>query len=582
MLKAFKTYYSFLWRYKFSFITFIFALLVFSILSNLQPLFLKLFIDNIPKSDLSLLFKIFVFYILSRIFTVVADVVGGIYGDRMLMNASRDVRLEYFKKINDLDFAYHLSKKTGSLISAVKRGDSAFFDMHYVLHWRIVSICISFLIMAFFFSRLNIYLFLSLMVSLLVTVLIGKKLVKVNLHSRKAFLEKDDHIMDVLIDNLNNFDTVKLFAKEKWEHRRLVNLHLDWYKKFYLFTRSFRSIDINIGMIGNFSIFSILIIGLVQFQKGIITIGDYIMVVSFITSFYPRLFELIYETRHLVTATVDLEKYFKVFDEEIKVPDPINPVIKKNIQGKIDFKNISFIYPDNKNHALKNFSLSIKSGESIALVGKSGAGKSTLGKLILHYYNIQKGEILIDDVNINSYTKSNLRSFIGVVPQEPILFNDTIGYNIAYSRPQSSKKEIISATRLANLHDFIMTLPKKYDTVVGERGIRLSGGQRQRLAIARVILANPDIILFDEATSQLDSISEKLIRTSLRNASKNKTTIIIAHRLSTISWVDKIVVIDNGKIVETGTHQELIKNKNSLYNHFWELQSDQVSNEISL
>ncbi len=582
MLKTLKRYYSFLWRYKTYFIVFFCAFSIYAISANIQPYFFKLFIDNIPKSNFGNLFKIFIAYILARIINVIADVISGISGDRMLMNSSRDVRLEYFKKINDLDFAYHLSKKIGTLISAVKRGDNAFFDVHYVLHWRMGSVFISFLIMLFFFSRLNIYLLLSLLVSLAVTIIIGKKLIRNNLTTRKAFLEKDDHIMDVLIDNLNNFDTVKLFAKEQWEHNRLSDLHREWYQKFYLFTKSFRQIDINIGMIGNLSIFSILVLGLFQFKNGMITIGDYIMVVSFITSFYPRLFEVIYETRQMVTATVDLEKYFKVFDEEIKVPDPINPVKKKNVLGKIEFKNVSFIYPDNKKNALDNFSLSIQPGESVALVGKSGAGKTTIGKLILHYYDIHHGEILLDDVNINKYTKSNLRSFIGVVPQEPILFNDTIAYNIAYSKPAASKRQIIAATKLANLHDFIMTLPKKYDTLVGERGIRLSGGQRQRLAIARVILANPDIILFDEATSQLDSISEKLIRTALKHACKNKTTIIIAHRLSTISWVDKILVLDNGKVVETGTHKELVDNKNSLYNHFWQLQSDQVSNEISL
>jgi ATP-binding cassette subfamily B protein len=189
---------------------------------------------------------------------------------------------------------------------------------------------------------------------------------------------------------------------------------------------------------------------------------------------------------------------------------------------------------------------------------------------------------LVDDINIKKYNKSKLRSFIGVVPQEPILFNDTILYNIAYSKNKATKKQVVAASKAAHLHDFIMSLPKKYNTIVGERGVKLSGGQRQRLAIARVILADPDIVLFDEATSQLDSISEKLIREALRYVCKNKTTIIIAHRLSTISWVNKILVLDKGKIIESGTHQKLLKDKKSLYNQFWQLQSDQVSEEIDL
>ncbi len=582
MVKTFKTYYSFLWRYKIAFLGFFVTFVIFAILSNIQPYFFKLFVDNIPKNNSTFLLNIFIIYILVRLVSLIADVASSFFGDKMLINASRDARLSFFKKINELDFAYHISKKTGSLISAVKRGDNAFFDAHFILHRHIGNIFISLLVMFFFFVRLNIYLLLALFVSMIISFFISQKLIKNNLKIRKNFLAKDDHIMDTLIDNLNNFDTVKLFAKEKWEHQRLSRLHLGWFKHFFLFTQSFRTINISSGIIGNLSIFAILFLGLVQFQQGMITIGDYIMVVTYITSFFPRLLELIYQMRHLLISSIDLKKYFQIFDEKIQVPDPSHPVRVKDIKGKIEFKNVSFTYPDNDNKALNNFSLNIKPGQSIALVGKSGVGKTTISKLILRYYDVQQGEILLDDININRYTKSKLRSFIGVVPQEPILFNDTIMYNIAYSKNRASKQQVISASKAAHLHDFIMSLPQKYNTIVGERGIKLSGGQRQRLAIARVILANPDIILFDEATSQLDSISEKLIRQSLRYACKNKTTIIIAHRLSTIAWVDKILVLNKGKVVESGTHTKLVNNSKSLYNKFWRLQSDHISEDTLL
>jgi len=582
MIKALKTYYSFLWRYKVAFFGFFVTFVIFAVLNNVQPYFFKLFVDNIPQNNSVFLLNIFIIYILVRIVSLIADVTSVFFGDTMLIKASRDARLSFFKKINELDFAYHISKKTGSLISAVKRGDSAFFNTHFILHRHIGKIIISLLVMIFFFLRLNIYLLLALFASMLVSFLISQKLIKDNLKIRKKFLAEDDYIMDTLIDNLNNFDTVKLFAKEKWEHKRLSNLHFSWFKQFNLFTQSFRTINISSGIIGNLSIFTILFLGLIQFRQGIITIGDYIMIVTYITSFYPQVLELIYEMRHLLISVIDLEKYFQVFDQKIQVPDPIHPVRCKNIKGKIEFKNVSFTYPDNNTKALNNFSLTIKPGQSVALVGKSGVGKTTISKLILRYYDVQQGEILLDDININRYAKSKLRSFIGVVPQEPILFNDTILYNIAYSKNKASKKQIISASKAAYLHEFIMSLPKKYDTIVGERGIKLSGGQRQRLAIARVILANPDIVLFDEATSQLDSISEKLIREALRHACKDKTTIIIAHRLSTISWVNKILVLDKGKVIESGAHSKLIKDKNSLYTKFWRLQSDHASQETLL
>jgi len=208
----------------------------------------------------------------------------------------------------------------------------------------------------------------------------------------------------------------------------------------------------------------------------------------------------------------------------------------------------------------------------VALVGRSGSGKTTLGKLLMRFYDIDSGEITIDGINIKDFTKSTLRGFIGVVPQEPILFNNSIAYNIGYGKPGTAITAIRAAAKLANIDDFVESLPDKYQTEVGERGVKLSGGQKQRLAIARMILADPDIVVFDEATSHLDSESEKLIQDAFWKARRGKTTIIIAHRLSTIMRADKIVVMEHGKIRETGTHEGLLKKKDSLYSHFWNLQ----------
>lgn len=542
-------------------------------LGSVQPYFFKIIIDDIPSASTRNIITIFSIYVIIRIFTVLSDVYAGIFGDKMLGVASRDVRLKFFQKINDLDFAYHLSKRTGSLISAIKRGDSAFFDLHFILHWRMGSILVNFVIMAVFFSRLNIWLLLATIISFGINALYAKTLIRNNVRARKVFIESEDHVMDLITDNLLNYETVKLFAKEKWELNRLKYVHVDWLERFYKFTKTFRAIDIAVGIIGNLGIFSVLILGLIQLRLNMITVGEYIMIVGFIFSFYPRFFELIYESRRLIQATIDIEKYFKVLSEPILVPDPIKPIKKRNIAGEIEFKNVTFYYPDTKKPALKDFSLLIRPGQSIALVGQSGVGKTTIGKLLLRFYDVQKGEILLDGTNIKKFTKSQLRSYMGVVPQEPILFNDTIGYNIAYGNTKVSQQEIVAAAQMANLDDFINTLPKKYDTTVGERGVKLSGGQKQRLAIARMILANPDIVIFDEATSQLDSESEKKIQSAFWKAVKNKTTIIIAHRLSTVINAEKIVVLDKGKIAQIGPHHELIKNTDSIYSHFWQLQT---------
>ena len=221
---------------------------------------------------------------------------------------------------------------------------------------------------------------------------------------------------------------------------------------------------------------------------------------------------------------------------------------------------------------MNGIDLKIEQGQAVALIGRSGSGKTTLVKLLMRFYDLNGGEICLDGINIRDFTKDRLRSFIGVVPQEPILFNNTIAYNIGYSKARPKLDEIRAAAKLANIDEFIQGLPKKYATEVGERGVKLSGGQKQRLAIARMILSDPDIVIFDEATSQLDSESEKLIQDAFWKARRGKTTIIVAHRLSTVMRADKIVVIENGKIKESGTHESLLRAKDSLYSHFWNLQ----------
>ncbi|MGB9637446.1 MAG: ABC transporter ATP-binding protein, partial [Microgenomates group bacterium] len=305
---------------------------------------------------------------------------------------------------------------------------------------------------------------------------------------------------------------------------------------------------------------------------GQISIGDFVMIASFMTGFYYVFFELLWRLRNIARYYVDIKNYFSILDEEIMVKDPEKPEKITEVKGNIDFHHVSFNYGDFRSSVLKDINLSIKAGESVAFVGRSGAGKTTLIKLLLRFYDVSEGEILLDGVNIKNLPKGQLRSYIGIVPQEPILFNNTIGYNIAYGSEKPTQKEIEEATKMANLHEFIEGLPEKYETPVGERGIKLSGGQKQRLAIARMLLSNPKIIVFDEATSNLDSESEKLIQEALWKVAQGRTVLIIAHRFSTVRKADKIVVLEDGKIVQVGSHKELIADSNGLYHYLWNLQ----------
>ncbi|MFA6369345.1 MAG: ABC transporter ATP-binding protein [Candidatus Shapirobacteria bacterium] len=574
MWKIYLKYSRFLWKYRKMMLGFWISLVLTVILDNLSPYFYKLFIDIIPTEKWTILFKILMLYVGSRLLSEILENVMRSLGDLALFPASRDARSGVVKKIHKLDFAFHTSKSTGSLISLIKRGDGAFFDFFHSVNINISRTLIGFIIMLIFLFRVRWEFAALSFVSFGLILLSSRKLIRNNMKARKFFNESEDEISEIIVDNLINFETVKLFAKEKWEQKRLLNSFETWIKKLWDYSMSFRIINLVVAGIGNLGLALVLLLGIKYLSTKTITMGDYILIISFITTFYYQFFELIYVLRDVAKQTVDMEKYFGILDEKEKVKDPKNAIILDKIKGEISFKEVNFNYPKNKNKAVKNINLIIKPGQSVAFVGHSGVGKTTLVKLLMRFYDPNSGEILLDGINIKKLKKSNLRSFMGVVPQEPVMFNKSIKYNIAYGIDDVNEESIKAAAKLANLDEFICSLSKKYETNVGERGVKLSGGQKQRLAIARMILKNPEIIIFDEATSQLDSESEKLIQDAFWKAAENKTTIIIAHRLSTIIKAEKIVVMEKGEIKEVGSHRKLLADENSLYSKFWKLQSD--------
>ncbi len=397
-------------------------------------------------------------------------------------------------------------------------------------------------------------------------------LIKLNMATRKKFNEAEDEVSAVITDNLLNYETVKFFAQENKEGKRLAKSFVGWTKTIWGFSNSFRLMDISLGTLSGLGMFWIMTVVVKMLAKGQVGVGDFVMISGFITGFYYRFFSLFFQLRNIAKSFIDLEKYFQILDNPIKVKDPAVPKQIEKFRGKIKFDQVSFRYPSNRKQVLSKINLVIPQGESVALVGKSGAGKSTVVKLLLRFYDPTRGKIEVDGVDIKKMTKSYLRSFMGVVPQEPILFNNTIGFNIGYGKKRAKLWEIKKAAQMANLADFIEGLPDKYETQVGERGIKLSGGQKQRLAIARALLADSPIIIFDEATSNLDSESEGKIQEALWSAAKNRTLIIIAHRFATIRRAKRIVVFDKGRIVETGDHQKLIKKENGVYKKLWTLQ----------
>lgn len=575
MKKTYGTFLAFIWKYRTRSILAALLLGLFGVIQSVQPYFYKLFIEALPTKSYDKLLTIFLLYAGLRFFQVVVDVLSSNIADGPLLNGARDARLAVFRKIQDLDFAFHLSRSTGSLISIFKRGDTAFFNLFQNMI-NLYLIAIQLVVMLTIFGQINIIVMALMLGTFLICLVATYIAIKYNIGKRRIFNRWEDQVSAVIVDNLINYETVKYFGKEQRESHRLIEVFVNWTKSVWGYANSFRAIDAIVGFSGNIGFFIILMISMKQYLAGYMSLADVILIIGFISSFYPKLFEMVYKLRELAKSYTDIEDYFSILDLKEQVADPQTPKTLGKVRGLISFKSISFSYKDGKQNAIENFSLDIQPGESIAFVGQSGVGKTTIVKLLLRFFDVNSGTIEIDGINIKDFTKSTLRSYIGVVPQEPVLFNNTMAFNIGYGRDEVSSASLKRAAKMANLDEYIDTLPQKYETQVGERGVRLSGGQKQRLAIARMILSNPDIIIFDEATSQLDSVSERLIQDAFWKVSKNKTTLIIAHRLSTVVHADKIVVMNESGIAEVGTHKELLQIPNGIYKHYWDLQIEEI------
>ena len=570
-MKYLKRFFSFLGKYKWRLVLFLFVVAVSVTISTIRPYWLKMILETAQAND----YKGILFYFLLFGFsTFTAEWISNLayfLGDRILFPVAREIRETIFKKVLELDFAYHVNKSTGALISAFKRGDGAVFNIFHDIFNELFRILIALLVTLYFLTITSPKLAILLLILFTLNMLIIWWLVKVNLKTRSDFNAAEDDVSGVIADSVLNYETVKFFAGEKKEQYRLSQKFNVWNKALWRYGNSFRLMDISIGTLSGLGMLFILWLVIKGLGKQF-TLGDLVMVSGFLTLFYSQFFNLFSRIRSIVKNMVDLERYFEILDNEIQVKDPKKETLPEKPMGKLEFINVGFLYPADQEMVLSGINLKIKSGQQIAFCGRSGAGKTTLIKLLLRFYDPTRGIIKLDGMDIKKMKKSNLRKFISVVPQEPIMFNNTIKFNLAYGKESASNKEIEEAAQKANILDFIESLPNNWQTQVGERGIKLSGGQKQRLAIARALLTNPKVLVFDEATSNLDSESESKIKASLEEVAKERTVIIIAHRFPTIRNADKIFVLDAGTIVEEGNHERLIA-KNGLYKMLWTLQA---------
>jgi len=387
---------------------------------------------------------------------------------------------------------------------------------------------------------------------------------------RRTMNDSDSKANTRAIDSLLNYETVKYFSNEAYEARRYDESLEVWENAAVRNQTSLAALNAGQSLIVAIGVTALMFLAAHHVAQGSMTIGDLVLVNVFMIQLYLPLHFLGFVYREIKHSLADMEKMFTLLEENTEVQDKPGATPLQVSGGVIRFEQVNFSY-DVKRPILFDLSFEIPAGGKLAVVGSSGAGKSTLSRLLFRFYDVSGGRILIDGQDIRDVTQTSLRAAIGIVPQDTVLFNDSIYYNIAYGRPDASEEEVIQAAKHAHIHSFIESLPDKYQSTVGERGLKLSGGEKQRVAIARAILKNPRILIFDEATSALDSKSEKAIQAELKEISENRTTLVIAHRLSTIIDADRIIVLDHGRIAESGTHRDLLE-RNGLYAHMWSLQ----------
>ncbi len=571
MKNLLKVYFYYIKKYKFSFFIGLFFIIIASIIQNIPNILIKDLIDSIENFDKDQVIYIAILMTGSGILTMFFTLIGNVIQDSYLIKTSRDLKLQIVDHLQKVDYKFHAETKGGKLISIIKRGDGAFWSLSLEIHRFLVTPIVSFLIAISVFYKINTQLAMIIASSLFLNTLGAILLVRINLKYRRRLNSVEDKITGYIADNILNFEIVAIFAQERNEVKRIKNKYRIWINRLWQYAITYRVIEMWTTLLSAVSIFLLIYISIKQVENSSMTTGDFAMVITFSITLFPKFESIIYRFRDIVKKYADLEKYLNILLISNEIKEKPNAKKLKIKKGKIVFENVTFKY-QNSGKVLKNIDLTINPKETIAFVGESGVGKTTLVKLLFRFYDPVSGKILIDDQDLRDVTIESIRQNIGMVPQDVLLFNNSIKFNISYPKPNISLKNIKKYTKKAALDKYINSLEKEYDTIVGERGIKLSGGQRQRLAIARVLVENPKILILDEATSQLDSESERIIQKAFHDLAKDRTTIIIAHRLSTIMHVDKIVVLDKGRIVEIGKHDELLK-KNGIYAKLWKIQT---------
>ena len=486
-------------------------------------------------------------------------------------HAQRSIATLTFGHLHKLSLRYHLEKRTGGISRVIERGIRSIDFLFRFLLFNIGPTLLQLTLAGIAFWVAYSWEFALIAVGVVVAYIwFTVVTTEWRLRFRRDMNTKDTEANSKAIDSLLNYETVKYFNAEQYETRR-YDKAMEGYQKAAILSRtSLATVNIGQSFLMNIGLVGLVLLATQRALTGEMTTGDILTITLVMMQVYRPLNILGFAYREIKQALTDMEKMFALLDLQPEIQDCPDAIKLNGDQADINFSGVCFRY-ESERSILKDVSFTIKRGDTVAVVGPTGAGKSTLSRILFRFYDIEAGSVHINGHDITKISLESLRKFIGIVPQDTVLFNDTIGYNIGYANPAASQEDIEKVAKNAQIHDFIKSLPNGYKTLVGERGLKLSGGEKQRVAIARTLLKNPAILILDEATSALDSVTEEGIQSALEAVSANRTTLVIAHRLSTIVNADKIIVMDKGKIVEQGKHTQLLK-KNRLYKELWEQQ----------
>ena len=491
---------------------------------------------------------------------------------RVGQRALRSLALETFTHIHRLSMRYHITRKTGGLSRIIERGVKGVDFLLRFLLFSIGPLILELTMVAIIFAVMfNVWYMAVVVVTIWAYVTYTFKVTEWRVKIRKAMNDQDTDANQKAIDSLLNFETVKYFGAEAREAERYDGAMAQYERLAVRTGQSLSVLNFGQSLIITTGLVAVMVMAAQGVMAGKLTVGDFVMVNAYMIQITMPLGFLGTVYREIRQALVDMGEMFDLLHQPAEITDaPAAPDLEIR-GGEVMFEDVHFGY-DAARPILKGITLSVPAGQTVALVGPSGSGKSTIGRLLFRFYDVTGGALKIDGQDVRSITQDSLHKCIGVVPQDTVLFNDTIYYNIAYGRPEASRAEVEAAARAARIHDFVQSLPEGYETTVGERGLKLSGGEKQRVGIARTILKNPAILLLDEATSALDTQTERDIQESLKAMGQGRTVITIAHRLSTIADADRIVVLEAGRIVEEGRHEELLSH-NGRYAAMWARQS---------